>query len=108
MTDLLHPPDVQLQVRALRLQRMQMTLDTPGEEAAQVRTGVLAGRTGQIGGDSSVELIGCLPGVSGNRGEFMLAHDPDVPPAWGRSQYRVTGSTRLVCQRPPEWPGKQD
>ena len=29
-----------------------------------------------MGGDGSAELIGCLPCVSGNKGEFMLDHDP--------------------------------
>jgi predicted RNA binding protein YcfA (HicA-like mRNA interferase family) len=62
---------------------MNTTLSAPGEEATQVGPGVLAGRTsepGQIGGDGPVKLSGGLPGVSGNRGEFMLDHDPTLRP----------------------------
>ena len=40
--DLLHPPDVQLQVRALHGERAQAVLGVPGQVAAQVRFGVLA------------------------------------------------------------------
>ena len=40
--DLLHPPDVPLQVRPLRGQRVQAALGAPGQIAAQVRFGVLA------------------------------------------------------------------
>jgi hypothetical protein len=60
---------------------MQMTIGAPGEEAAQVGTGVLArrsGEPGQIGGDSSVELVSCQASVSGEWGDFMLDHDPTV------------------------------
>ena len=39
----LHPPDVQLQVGTLGDQRVQVVLGAPGEIAAQVRFGVLAG-----------------------------------------------------------------
>ena len=41
--DLLHPPDVELEVRALGGQRVQAALGAPGQVAAQVRFGVLAG-----------------------------------------------------------------
>jgi hypothetical protein len=41
--DLLHPPDVQLQVRAPCGHRVQPALSTPGKERAQVGLGVLAG-----------------------------------------------------------------
>jgi hypothetical protein len=41
--DLLHPPDVQLQVRPLGGQRVQAALGAPGQVAAQVGFGVLAG-----------------------------------------------------------------
>ena len=50
--DLLHPPDVQLQVRPLRGQRVQAMLGAPGQVAAQVGFGVLAGgalEAGQVG-----------------------------------------------------------
>ena len=42
--DLLHPPDVDLQVRAARGQRVQAVLGAPGEVAAQVGLGVVTGR----------------------------------------------------------------
>jgi len=51
-SDLLHPPGVQLQVRALRGQRVQAVLGAPRQVAAQVRFGVLAGgalEAGQVG-----------------------------------------------------------
>jgi hypothetical protein len=41
--DLLHPPDVQLQVRPPRGQRVQAAFGAPGQIAAQVGFGVLAG-----------------------------------------------------------------
>jgi hypothetical protein len=41
--DLLHPPDVELEVRPLRGQRVQAVLGAPGQVAAQVRFSVLAG-----------------------------------------------------------------
>src|SRR5690348_16753493 len=50
--DLLHPPDVELQVRPLDGQRVQAALGAPGQVAAQVRFGVRAGgalETGQVG-----------------------------------------------------------
>jgi len=50
--DFLHPPDVQLQVRTLRGQRVQAALGAPGQIAAEVRFGVLAGgalEAGQVG-----------------------------------------------------------
>ena len=50
--DLLHPPDVQLQMRPPGGQRIQVTLGGPGEEAAEVRFGVLpcaAFEPGQVG-----------------------------------------------------------
>jgi len=50
--DLLHPPDVQLQVRPPGSQWIQAALCAPGEVAAQVGFGVLAGgalEPGQVG-----------------------------------------------------------
>ncbi len=52
MADLLHPPDVQLQVWTPGGHRVQAALGAPGQEAAQVGFGVLTGgarETGQIG-----------------------------------------------------------
>ena len=59
--DLLHPPDVQLQVRSPGGQRVQATLGAPGEVAAQVRFGVLAGgalEAGQVGGYCQPQPVG--------------------------------------------------
>jgi hypothetical protein len=50
--DLLHPPDVQLQVRTLSGQRVQAALGAPGQVAAQVGFGAVAGgarEAGQVG-----------------------------------------------------------
>jgi len=47
--DLLHPPDVQLQVRPPRGQRVQAALSAPGQVAAQAGFGVLAGGAGEPG-----------------------------------------------------------
>jgi hypothetical protein len=50
--DLLHRPDVQLQVRPPGSQRVQSLLGAPGQVAAQVRFGVLAGgalEAGKVG-----------------------------------------------------------
>ena len=58
--DLLHPPDVQLQVRPPGGQRVQAPLCAPGEEAAQVGFGVLAGgalEAGQVGSHGQPQLI---------------------------------------------------
>ena len=41
--DLLHPPDVELQVRPAGGERVQAAFGAPGQVAAQVRFGVLAG-----------------------------------------------------------------
>ena len=58
--DLLHPPDVQLQVRAPGGQRVQAVLGAPGQEAAQIGFGVIAGgalETGQVGSHCQPQLI---------------------------------------------------
>jgi hypothetical protein len=58
--DLLHPADVQLQVRPLRGQRVQAALGAPGQVAAQVRLGVLAGgalEAGQVGAHCESQLV---------------------------------------------------
>jgi hypothetical protein len=59
--DLLHPPDVQLQVRTLGAQRVQAVLGAPGQVAAQVRFGVLAGgalEAGQVGSYCQPQPVG--------------------------------------------------
>ena len=58
--DLLHPPDIQLQVRAADSQRVQAAFSAPGQVAAQVGLGVVAGgalETGQVGGHREPQLI---------------------------------------------------
>jgi len=52
LADLLHPPDVQLQVRASRGEGIHAAFGAPGEVTAQVRLGVAAGgasEAGQVG-----------------------------------------------------------
>ena len=44
VADLLHPPDVQLQVRTARGQRMQVMICAPRQVAAQVGLSVITGR----------------------------------------------------------------
>jgi hypothetical protein len=59
--DLLHPPDIQFQVRPLRGQRVQAVLGAPGQAAAQIGFGVLAGgafEASQVGGYCQPELVG--------------------------------------------------
>jgi hypothetical protein len=59
--DLLHPPDVQLQMRPPRGQRVQAALGAPGQVAAQIRFGVLTGRAleaGQVGSRCQSQPVG--------------------------------------------------
>ena len=59
--DLLHRPDVQLQVRPPGGQRVQAALGALGEVAAQVGFGVLAGgprEAGQVGGYCQPQPVG--------------------------------------------------
>jgi hypothetical protein len=59
--DLLHPPDVQLQVRALRGQRVQAALGAPGQVAAEVGFGARAGgalEAGQVGSYCQSQPVG--------------------------------------------------
>ena len=60
MAGLLHPAEVQLQVRAAGSQRVQVAFGAPDQEAAQVGLGVVAGgalETGQVGGHCQPQLI---------------------------------------------------
>jgi hypothetical protein len=59
--DLLHPPDVQLQVRALGSERVQAALGAPGQVAAQVGFGAVAGgarEAGQVGSYCQSQPVG--------------------------------------------------
>jgi hypothetical protein len=69
--DLLHRPDVQLQVRPLRGQRVQAVLGAPGQVAAEIRIGVLAGgafEAGQVRGHRQPQPVGERPGRITGRG----------------------------------------
>jgi hypothetical protein len=60
VADLLHPPDVQLQVRTAGGQWVQAAPGGPGQIATQVRFGVLpgwAGEPGQVGGHCQAHLV---------------------------------------------------
>jgi hypothetical protein len=97
--DFLHPPDVQLEVRAACRQRMQAALGAPGQDGAEVGAPVVArgaGKPGQVGGDRLVEPIGCLPGFSGDRGKVMLDHAQTV--RWLGTAANTAGSRHpLTC-----------
>jgi hypothetical protein len=59
--DLLHPPDVQLQVRPLGGERVQAAPGAPGQVAAQVGFGVRAGgalEAGQLGSYCRAQPLG--------------------------------------------------
>jgi hypothetical protein len=58
--DLLHPPDVQLQVQTARGQRVQGMFGAPGQVTAQVGPGVIAGRAlepGQVCSSCQPQLV---------------------------------------------------
>jgi hypothetical protein len=60
-----------------------------------------AGKPGQVGGDSPVELIGFLPRTGGNGGEVMLDRAPTVrPPSTGANA--APGSRQLVRRTPTD------
>ena len=77
-SDLLHPPDVQLQMRALRGQRVQAVLGAPRQVAAQVRFGVLAGgalEAGQVGSYCQPQPVSKRRHrIGGHRGQFGEGH----------------------------------
>src|ERR1700728_1797237 len=83
--ELLHPPDIQLQIRAAHGQRIQAALSTPGEITTQVGFGVLTGRTlepAQVGSGCQPYTIG--PRVTGGGEGGWLAevhHSPTFRPA---------------------------
>jgi hypothetical protein len=58
--DLLHPPDVQLQVRPLEGQRVRAALGAPGQVTAEIGFGVLAGgafEASKVGGYCQPRLV---------------------------------------------------
>lgn len=58
--DFLHPPNVQLDLRPVRLQRFDATLAAPHQVGAQIRLGMdtgLATVTGQVSGDCPHQRI---------------------------------------------------
>jgi hypothetical protein len=76
--DLLHPPDVQLQVRPLGGQRVQAALGAPSKVAAQVGFGVLAGgalEAGQVGSHCQSQPVGeRLRRIAGRWGQLGEGH----------------------------------
>jgi hypothetical protein len=76
--DLLHPPDVELQLRAPCGQRVQAVPGAPGEVAAQVRCGVLSGgalEAGQVGSHCQPQLISERHEmIGGDWGQFGVVH----------------------------------
>ena len=80
--DLLHPPDVQLQVRAPRGQRGQAPLGTPRQVAAQVRFGVFARAALEAGQVCSY----CESQPVGERRQRMRGHGGQV----GEVQHALT------------------
>ena len=61
--DLLHPPDVQLQVRAPGQERVQAAVSAPREVAAQIGVGMVAGSAlepGKIGGHCEPQPVSML------------------------------------------------
>jgi hypothetical protein len=84
--DLLHPPDVQLQVRAPRGERVQSVSRAPGKEAAQVRFGVLTGRAldpGQVGSHGRPQLVSERPETIGWEGSQVrgIHHELTLRPS---------------------------
>jgi hypothetical protein len=76
--DLLHPPDVQLQVRPPGGQRVQAALRAPGQVAAQVGFGVRAGgalEAGQVGSYCQSQPVGeRLRKIAGRWGQLGEGH----------------------------------
>ena len=76
--DLLHRPDVELEVRALGGQRVQAALRGPCEVAAEIGFGVLAGgalEAGQLGSYRQPQPIGeRLRRIGGRGGQFGEGH----------------------------------
>jgi len=78
VADLLHPSDVQLQVRPPGGQRVQAALGAPGQVTAQVRFGVLPGgarEPGQVGGHCQAQLVReRRQGIGWDRGQVCEGH----------------------------------
>ena len=76
--DLLHPPDVQLQVRPPGGQRVQAARGAPGKVAAQVRFGVLPGgafEAGQVRGHCQPQPVSKQrQGIGRYGGQFGEGH----------------------------------
>ena len=72
--NLLHPPDVELEVRPLRDQRVQAALGAPGQVAAQIGFGVLARgalKAGQVGSHCQPQPVSeRLRRIGGREGQF--------------------------------------
>ena len=73
--DLLHPPDVQLQVWPPRGEWVQAALGAPGQVAAQIGFGVVTRRAlepGQVGGHRQPQLVSERRQVIGGAGRLVL------------------------------------
>jgi hypothetical protein len=73
--DLLHPPDIQLQMRAPGQEGIQAAFGTPGEIAAQVGVGVFSGgalETGEISGHGEPQPISMRNEAAGLGGDKLV------------------------------------
>jgi hypothetical protein len=121
VADLLHPADVQLQVRAAGSQRVQGAFGTPGQVAAQVGFSVVTGgalETGQVGGHCQPQLISERDQAIGRDrwqfGEVRHAQTLRLPPPAGEpceragaaKQSRSRADRHQSMLRPPK--GEED
>ena len=122
--DFLHPPDVQLQVRAACGQRVQAMFRGPGQEAAQVGFGVVTGgafETGQVGSHREPQLISerhqviGRDGQQGSKGPHAQtvrreppAAKPKTYPARQSSAFRHTCRGAYLCDSPVKRPPKPE
>src|ERR1019366_1059874 len=129
--DLLHPPDIQLQVRAARVQRIQAAFRAPGQIAAQVGLGVVAGgalemvhtvRTGkpaweQVFGQPFWDWLDANPAISASFDATMAVDAGNVAVAdcydWTTVRHAADigcAARWLTCRKPrpvprSTWPG---
>ena len=100
MADLLHPADVQLQVRAAGRQRVQAALGAPGQVAAQVRFGVLPGgarEARQVGGHCQAQLVSERRWMIGGDGRQVCEahHAQTLRP--DSASHETPGRYRRIC-----------
>ena len=109
--DLLHPPDVQLQVRPLRGQRVQAPFRTPGKVAAQVRSGVLAGgalEAGQVSRHCQPQPISEQHRIGGGRAQRgEVHHEPDAAGAVSGRPRHLHPTRQLRTPKRSATPGRR-